>query len=101
MDLANQSHAARIIVRNPTVEAIKRWVCSKKIPPTHLEAGKRNILYQKWSANPGRRGPLLARDHAAAANEEKRCKPVNQAKRFSQIVDFGSDRTFIFRNELE
>jgi hypothetical protein len=28
-------------------------------------------------------------------------KPVNQAKRFSQIVDFGSDPTFIFRNELE
>src|SRR5438046_1740986 len=35
---------ARMIVRKPTKEAISRWLCSKKIPPTHFEYGKTNMF---------------------------------------------------------
>src|SRR5947209_7513705 len=39
----SHNHTARTIVRKPTVLAISRWLCSYRIPPTHLEGGKVNI----------------------------------------------------------
>ena len=43
-DLRPNNQSARIVVRKPTTEATSRWVCSKKIPPIHLETGKKNML---------------------------------------------------------
>ena len=40
----NHVQRARITVRKPTKEAIKRWLCSKKIPPTHFEYGNVNMF---------------------------------------------------------
>jgi hypothetical protein len=31
-------------VRKPTKEAKRRWLCSKKIPPTHFDKGNVNIF---------------------------------------------------------
>src|SRR5437660_208520 len=92
----SQSHAARIIVKNPTVEAIKRCVCSKKIPPIHFEAGKRNMLYPKVVGQSGtaRPTPLLV-TMPPLHMRNRVVTAVNQAKRFSQMFDFGSDLTFI------
>src|SRR4051794_16431243 len=35
---------ARITVRKPTNDATRRWLCSKKMPPTHFENGKENMF---------------------------------------------------------
>src|SRR6266446_8840569 len=71
-----------MMVRNPTADAIKRWVCSKKIPPIHFETGNKNMLYPKVVGQSGtaRPTPLLvtipplqmSRTVAAAVNQAKR-----------------------------
>src|SRR5580765_3874625 len=55
----NQSHTARMIVRNPTSEPINRCVCSNNIPPTHLETGKRNMLYPNVVGQSGTASPTF------------------------------------------
>src|ERR1044071_63031 len=83
----SQSHAARIIVRNPTSEPIKRCVCTNKIPPPHFETGNRNMLYpnvvgQSGTARPTfllvTIPPLQIRSSAATQ--------MNHAKRFSHLL---------------
>src|SRR4030095_428366 len=82
-----QSQIARMIVRNPTAEAIRRCVCSNKIPPTHFETGNRNTLYpnvvgQSGTARPTfllvTIPPLQIRSSAATQR--------NHVKRFSHLL---------------
>src|ERR1051326_4053470 len=40
----SQVQTVRTIVKKPTKEATKRWLCSKNMPPTHFENGKVNIF---------------------------------------------------------
>jgi hypothetical protein len=86
------------MVRKPTVDAIKRCVCSKNIPPTHFETGNRNMLYPKVVGQSGTASPtpllvtippLQMRNNVATA--------LNHAKRLNHIVDVvGSVRLIPF-----
>src|ERR1700730_9870270 len=91
-ELARNIQTARMMVRKPTTDAISRWVCSKKMPPTHLENGNRNMLYPKVVGQSGTANPtpllvtippLQIKRSVAAA--------VNQAKRFNQTLEFIGD----------
>src|SRR6266403_5097615 len=55
----SQSHTARMIVRNPTSDPIKRCVCSNKIPPTHFEIGNKNMLSPKVVGQSGTASPTF------------------------------------------
>src|SRR4029079_1202079 len=80
---ARHNQRARMIVRKPTVDATSRWTCSKKIPPTHLEMGKRNMLYPKVVGQSGTARPTfllvpipplqIKKSVAMAVKKAKRC----------------------------
>src|SRR5204863_1570002 len=83
-----QSQVARMIVRNPTAEAIRRCVCSNKIPPTHFETGNRNMLYpnvvgQSGTASPT---PLLVTIPPLQMRRSV-ATHVRHAKRFIHLVE--------------
>src|SRR5438552_2067344 len=83
---------ARMMVRKPTTDAVNRWVCSKKMPPTHLENGKRNMLYPKVVGQSGTASPTPLLVTIPPLQIKKRvAAAVNQAKRFSQTSAFPSD----------
>src|SRR6266513_5806337 len=92
----SQSHTARMIVRNPTTDPIKRCVCSNKIPPTHFETGNKNMLYpnvvgQSGTASPT---PLLVTIPPLQMRRSV-ATHVSHAKRFSQLVDLAEFPEFI------
>src|SRR6266511_565235 len=90
-----QSQIARMIVRNPTAEAIRRWVCSNKIPPTHFEKGNRNMLYPNVVGQSGTARPTfllvtippLQMSNSAATQ-------MNHVKQFSHLVDFPTEEEY-------
>src|ERR1700742_1144360 len=89
---ARHNQTARMMVRNPTAEAINRWVCSKKIPPTHFENGNKNMLYPNVVGQSGtaRPTPLLVTIPPLQIRSRV-AKAVNQAKRFNQALEFSDD----------
>src|SRR6266516_3656800 len=82
-----QSQIARMIVRNPTAEAIRRCVCSKKIPPTHFETGNKNILYPNVVGQSGtdRPTPLLVTIPPLQMSKSV-ATHVSHAKRLSHLL---------------
>src|SRR5437773_12478665 len=92
----SQSHTARMIVRNPTTDPIKRCVCSNKIPPTHFETGNKNMLYpnvvgQSGTASPT---PLLVTIPPLQMRRSV-ATHVSHAKRLSHFVDVAEFSEFI------
>src|SRR5438046_6071547 len=91
-----QSQIARMIVRNPTAEPIRRWVCSNKTPPTHFEMGNKNMLYpnvvgQSGTASPT---PLLVTIPPLQMSNSV-AMHVSHAKRLSHFVDVAEFSEFI------
>ena len=93
---------------NPPRDAIKRWVCSKKIPPTQRENGNKNMLYPKVVGQSGTASPtpllvtmppLQTRSNVAHA--------VNQTNRLSQrdgavlLIRIGAKRRSQIRARAE
>src|ERR1044072_7011265 len=88
----SQSHAARIIVRNPTSEPIKRCVCSNKIPPTHFETGNKNMLYPNVVGQSGTASPTFLLVTIPPLQMSKRvAMHVSHAKRLSHFAEVDRD----------
>src|SRR5260370_31954880 len=84
----SQSHTARMIVRNPTSDPIKRCVCSNKIPPTHFETGNKNMLYPKVVGQSGTASPTPLLVTIPPLQMSKSVATyVSHANRFSHFVD--------------
>src|SRR5882724_10619788 len=80
-----------MMVRNPTAEAIRRWVCSNKIPPTHFETGNRNMLYPNVVGQSGTARPtFLLVTIPPLQMRKSAATQMNHAKRFSHLLGRGS-----------
>src|SRR6516164_10328940 len=92
----SQSHTARMIVRNPTSEPIKRCVCSNKIPPTHFETGNKNMLYPKVVGQSGTASPtFLLVTIPPLQISRSVAMHVSHANRFNHFVDLPESLQFI------
>src|SRR6478736_5954906 len=84
----SQSHTARMIVRKPTSDPIKRCVCSNKIPPTHFEIGNKNMLYPKVVGQSGTARPtFLLVTIPPLQMSRSVATHVSHAKRFSHFLE--------------
>src|SRR4029453_2435571 len=90
-----QSQIARMIVRNPTAEAIRRCVCSNKIPPTHFETGNRNMLYPNVVGQSGTARPTFLLVTIPPLQMRSSAAPQrNHVKRFSQGLDLPTQEEY-------
>src|SRR6266536_6329923 len=91
----SQSHTARMIVRNPTTDPIKRCVCSNKIPPTHFETGNRNMLYPNVVGQSGTARPtFLLVTIPPLQISSSAATQMSHVKQFSHLVDFPTEEEY-------
>ena len=86
-----------MMVRNPTVEAIRRWVCSKNIAADPFRDWKQKHVVAE-SRRPIRNGEAdaFARDHSTAANQQERRERSEPGESIEPLVVAAvSDREFV------